>query len=527
MSILSRARAAIGRIFTRASPLTEVNWRGYGGATYSRFGRRVQFTETEQLRSNLGWVRTATHRISSDVSALEVSVEVKSRDGEWKRDDTHPLARLLAKPNDNENGPTVRFALQQHGLLTGRMCLMVTDGTRGEPADLEVIPPPNCVPERTPGTRDMQFRVTLDTGKTVVLRPFDTRPDALGVTLLESKVPHPDPMQSLWRGNGALAGAGWSVELHNEIQAYSTYFFRNNAVPGAVAESPDAYPGKDKADAQRDDFNEKFQGVINAGKVGFLWGGLKLRVLAPEFKSLDYPALNNATRDDILGHFGTPASLFGVKAAGNLGGNASENETKIYQQFTLESHRLRLQAMLNALAARFGDNVRVVIETAVAEDRKALETRWLREYQSGILSRLEYRERLGYHDDKIDGYVLPRNLVFVEKLEALPAPPAQPPTPALPAPQEDAARVWQDRFRAAFAGEYRRVRDTSLERRDVLIRDLDVEWKRLHPDLAPVAARMRAYALENGATLVDAYEALKSGGARELARSAVELEART
>jgi HK97 family phage portal protein len=514
---LARAFRALA-LTRKTAPASLYPQTGYGSWTHvllggNRAGRNLTLNESERLTlGNFGIARAATLRIAEDIAALQARVETRDSQGKWKAVPEHPLQTLIDRPKPWLSGHDLRQTLTQHAVLLGRFALLIQDGTGGLPEELDVLYPHHleALPHEVRFIGAYRYRTLA--GKLTYFNPFDPLQRSIdGLSVLEVRIPDPG---NPYAGNSTVQAAGNSINLSAEIHAFSRYYFANNAVPGLMLESEKSYPGPDAARAMRDEWNEGYQGAINAGKAAFLWEGLSAKVLAPAFKELAFPELARATTDDILTLFGVPASILGATRTGSLAGNAADAERKAYQQFTLDPHRRRLQAALNRLAERYGPGVRVVIESPVEADLIQEEKDRRARYMAGIISRKEYRAEAGLPDDgQPDVYAVPSGIRFVTSISDA-AQPAQPVAQALPSGDERARAA---RYRSLFAAERKRL-DESGAITPELEASFQAAWEREGgTQLAERAATVRSFAL-NKADPITAYEALKSDGARILAR---------
>lgn len=514
MNPFSRAAATVTSALRRkgnAGNLYAPNGTGSWQSVFqvsSRSTGQVRMTEQERLQSNVGVVHAATNRIAEDVSSLKVTVETWRRKGsKWLEDDTHPLNTLLDNPCMAMDGVSLRHVLQQHLCLLGRAALLVVDGTGGEPMELHVLYPQRLDAIPDPVEFVSEYRYLSLSGQQQYFPAFQTRPNPLGVGVLECRVPDPT---NPYAGNSIVQAGSNSITLDSEVRAYGRFYFANNAMPGAVLESKEPYPGVDVAKAQRESWNEAYQGVYNAGKIATLWNGLSLRSTAPAFKELDFPNITKATRQDILMHFGVPGPILGYSDTGALGADVFKGAQLIYQAQTLDPHRKRLERLLNRLASRW-PGVRVVIESPVEDDIAAIEARQLTEAQNGLISREEYRNARQYDKDtQPEVWMLPATSKVLHGLKPEDVAPA--PDPAAepagdPPPDPVTTKALRERaslVRSLWSWEYSRAKSGQTE-------DVEARWLDQCPALAGYAAVMRQRALEAaGGNVAQAYEALKA-----------------
>jgi HK97 family phage portal protein len=512
-------------------PLLGAGWVGYG--QNARRGLNQYLSDWERVTSSFGWVRRAVIQRADDLSALAVTVEVR-KGKDWIEAPEHPLAQLLRQPNPWTPWADLCHVWVQHMDLLGKAAWLVLEDSRGLPLELHTLYPFRLWPEPHPVNYISRWRYNAFSGEVQFYADFGGKPDPSGREVLYARIPDPT---NPYGGDSTVQAAGNSIGLDAEIRSYAKFYFAQNATPGLVMETEQPYPGAEMARAMADDWNQNYQGAVNAGKTARLWGGFRLKSVAPAFRELEYPALAKTTKEDIFAHFGVPLSIVGDNPKGALGGEAADAERLTYQRHALEPARRRLELTLMRLAARYGPDVRVVVESAIDEavEQEQEEMRW--RYANGVISRSEYREWAGEEPDgQPDVYLVPSTAVVVhdfapadsgppqpsDKPELPPGDdPANPETPDLPTPPADLpdaeAKARKNRYRAQFAAEYKRLKARGLERPDAALSSaFDAEWERLEPGLSAPARRLREFALAK-AGRVDGYEALKSEGAAILA----------
>jgi HK97 family phage portal protein len=536
MSFLSRLNPFRARTKTARPnlyPFQGAGWVGFGGNW--RRGVNQFLSDWERVTSSFGWVRRAVVQKADDLSALAVTVEVR-RGKDWIATPDHPLAQLMRQPNPWISWNDFCHIWSQHMDLLGKAAWLVIEDAKGLPLELHALYPFRLCPEPDPIHYINRWRYNALNGQVQYYADFGGKPDPSGLEVLYSRVPDPTNPYS---GDSTVQAAGASIGLDAEIRSYAKFYFAQNATPGLVMETDQPYPGPEVARAMAEDWNQNYQGAVNAGKTARLWGGFRLKSTAPAFKDLEFAALSNASKIDIFAHFGVPLSVVGDNSKGSLGGQAADAERLTYQRHTLEPARRRLELHLNRLAARYGQDVRVVVESAIDEaiEQKQEEMHW--RYMNGIISRSEYREWAGEEPDgQPDVYLIPGTSVVVHSFESeeSPKPKAQPISakiefPALEASKEgdeppvvssptpgpdEPTKARKRRFRAQFASEYQRLKARGLDRPDeILEAQFAAEWEALGLGLAPVASKLRNFALAKS-DRVTAFEALKSDGVKVL-----------
>lgn len=505
-NIFQRAISAV-RGERSSAPLYPQTGTGGGGWSSIFSGTRShgvpRLNEQQRLEQNVGYVAIAAHRVAEDVSHLRVTVEVLKRGGRWVPDPAHPLQRLIDYPTEYLSGAELRYLLVTHRLLLGRMAALVQSGSA--PEELHPLYPHLLELQPHPTEFVSGYRYRAPGGHQQLFMPYRPSGPLHEHSVLETRVMGPaDPYSTM----SPVQASANSIAVDNEVRAYARFYYANNAMPGVVLESDQPHPGADKAGAMKAAWNDTYQGMFNAGKVATLFGGLKLRATAPAFKDLAFPETTRATRNDILAAMGVPAPILGISEPGALGAEVFRAAKEVYQSTTLDSHRRALEGLYNQLARRW-PNTRVVIESPVEDDLEALEQ--VRQWQvgQGIITRGEYRAGAGLEDDGhgelwlVAGTWQPTLETAVET-----TPEPEPTATDTGGVDPEITRARASRYRAAFAAEYRAAK------RNEPLPDL---WADESQDVREAATRLRSAALER-ADLVTAYEALKSEGAKQLAR---------
>jgi len=138
--------------------------------------------------------------------------------------------------------------------------------------------------------------------------------DARGVPFLVDEVAHfapiPDPLAS-WRGMSWVTRLAREVEADRAMTTYKGRFMRNSATPNMVVKhAPQVTPMQARAFA--DKLDEKYAGVLNAGKVMHLGGGADLTIVGQNFTQLDFKAVQGAGETRIAAAAGTPPIIVGL-----------------------------------------------------------------------------------------------------------------------------------------------------------------------------------------------------------------------
>jgi hypothetical protein len=201
-----------------------------------------------------------------------------------------------------------------------------------------------------------------------------------------------------------LLAAAYGIDLNTEIKKWGINFFLNNATPSGVLYSEDSL-NKDGYQRLRDEWNRKYKGSENAGKIAILEGGLKYQQTGSTLKDAKFEDVSREVRDEILAMFGVPASKLGLVEDVNRA-NADANDYT-YQKETILPRLILIEEKINeqllplydtGLICKFDSPVPQDVEYRLREKQTNI--------QSGFSSIDEEREKEG-----LDPYNLPETSV--------------------------------------------------------------------------------------------------------------------
>ena len=208
-----------------------------------------------------------------------------------------------------------------------------------------------------------------------------------------------------------LVAAASNIDSHNLTNRHNVSLLSNGARPsGAVIFKPKDETGStvQLSDTQRAqilaDMETRFSGTNNAGRPMLLEGDFSFQQMGMSPKDMDFSVLKKMSAIDIALCFGVPAQLVGIPDAQTYN-NMPEARLALYEETIIPILR-RIQSDLNEwLTPQFGDDLRLEYDVdsipAMAESRKRVFESVVSGVNSGILTRNEAREKLGY--DPIKG----------------------------------------------------------------------------------------------------------------------------
>lgn len=315
----------------------------------------------------------------------------------------HPFLELLQKVNPYSNKLEL-FTITQINLeLTGNAYWWMPQGNLGIPGMIWNIPAHwvKIIPD------PKEFIAGY-----VVQVPGIGRP----IPFEEKEIVHfkfPSPMD-LFYGISPVYAAMYGIDLNNEIKSWGINFFGNNATPSGILYSEDGM-NPQAYQRLRDEWNRKYRGTKNAGKIAILENGLKYQQIGSSLKDAKFEDVSREIRDEILTMFGVPASKLGLVEDVNRA-NADANDYT-YQKETILPRLTLIEEKLNEQVLPLYDvGLIVKFDSPVPQDNEFR----LREKQmnisSGFSSIDEEREREG-----LEPFGLPETSVPLIPFNLVPA----------------------------------------------------------------------------------------------------------
>jgi HK97 family phage portal protein len=304
-----------------------------------------------------------------------------------KRQDEHPLAALLARPNGRQSGGELLEAVYAYLQTSGNAYLqagLVDGAVKGlfclRPDRMKVVAGADGWP--------MAYDYTAG-GRTSRLRQDEgPLPAVLHLALFHPLDDH--------YGMAPLEAAQTSMDIHNAAGAWNKALLDNAARPsGALVYSMGGQTlTADQFDRLKTELEENFSGAGNAGRPMLLEGGLDWKTIALSPRDMDFIEARHAAARDIALAFGVPPMLLGIPGD-NTYANLAEANRALWRQTLIPLVVRVADDLSNWLSPAFGGAVITPdfdgVE-ALAEDRAAL---WARVGGAEFLSDAEKRAMLG------------------------------------------------------------------------------------------------------------------------------------
>ena len=303
------------------------------------------------------------------------------------RNDAHPVARLMAKPNPEQSGPEwlegVYGALQTAG---NAYVEAVGDETPGElwslrPDRVRIVPGRAGWPEAydyAVGGRSVQIGREADGWMPVMqLKLFHPTDDHYGFSPLEA--------------------AAFAIDVHNSSGAWNKALLDNAARPSGAL----VFSSKDgerltemQFQALKAELGEAHAGAANAGRPLVLEGGLDWKPMSMSPADMDFIAGKHAAAREIALAFGVPPQLLGIPGDATYA-NYREANAAFWRGTVIPLARKTAGALTGWLGGRF-DGIRVEADLdavpALQPERDAL---WARLSAASFLTDEERRRMAG------------------------------------------------------------------------------------------------------------------------------------
>ena len=303
-------------------------------------------------------------------------------------DESHPLARLIARPNPGEAGPAFLENVFSNLTLFGNVYIEAVS-IDGMPHELY-----NLRPDRmaiAPGPRGwpaaFEYRIGADVVRYAV-EPEGRSP------ILHLKNFH--PLDDHY-GFAPICAAQTALDVHNAASAWSKSLLDNSARPSGAL----VYAGADGAlsDEQfgrlKAELDENFSGARNAGRPLLLEGGLDWKPLSLSPKDMDFAQAKHDAAREIALALGVPPLLLGLRGDSTHANFAEAN--RAFWRQTIIPLVQRTQKSFEAWLSHEWPEATIVADLdkldALAGEREA---EWRRVGDADFLTSDEKRAAVGY-----------------------------------------------------------------------------------------------------------------------------------
>lgn len=295
--------------------------------------------------------------IASAVSSVPL-IAFSNEGGELKRlDPSHPLNKLLRRPNPAMGGGTFFKDLISYKLISGNAFLMRYP-LQGEFGILAKKQPPTQLwwvrpdfVEIKPGDQGYPsaYVVTKRQGESLTV-PVDQLTGKSDMLHLKNFNP-----LKLYQGLSKFEPAAYSVDSFSLIMKWNQRLVNRGARPSGAFSMPGELSDSQFARLQ-EQIESQFSGADNAGRPLLLESGLKFEEMQINPKDMDYINSKNSSARDICLAFGVPPQLIGLPDAQTYS-NYAEAKLAFWQSTVIPILSMLTEELTNWLADSFGNEI--------------------------------------------------------------------------------------------------------------------------------------------------------------------------
>lgn len=297
----------------------------------------------------------------------------------------HPIYDLMENPIPSRpdfDGFTIRYLTRVWLELQGDCYWVVVRDRLGQPR--EIYPIPSNWVVQTP-TLSVPFFLVMPQGNTasqsLLIDPSD-------VVWFKT----PNVAQPYARGRGRAEVVGDEIESDEYAAKYGKNFFYNDATPRSIITAPGA--NSDSVAQLKETWNQQFQGVANAQKMGVLGWDAKLLQLSTSPKEMDFTATRTLLRDMVNQNWQMPPEMMGILENSNR--STIDSAFYLYAKNVLSKRLLRFESFINRQLMPMYDNLHAIkFDNIVPEDQQFALTVANAGWEKGTITRGEWRTKVG------------------------------------------------------------------------------------------------------------------------------------
>lgn len=262
------------------------------------------------IESSLGLapVMYAVNKISGHIAQMPIDIYKTNQDGSREAVKNNTYKLINKSPNGIMTPFQFRELMMVHCLMAGNGRAYIERNSNGTPTALIPILPYNCQTMLIDGQK--WHLVTQESG---------TSQDSIPVRLRQGnyyKIPDRDMLHILNTSYNGVWGMH-VIDIARDVfgltqagQEGAAVSVANNAKPGMIIEAPNGmFRNPEDAKAFLDNFNEKHEGVDNAGRAGMLRDGMKATVLPMTSADSQFLQQRNFQREEVALLFGLESIL--------------------------------------------------------------------------------------------------------------------------------------------------------------------------------------------------------------------------
>ena len=251
-------------------------------------------------KNNSEYVYACVRAISDEVATLEVELSRK-RGSELVKVDNHPLLSLLTRPNPDMSFSELCYNTSSNLHLHGNAYWHILSSSNA-PKEIMFLPTSQVTPQIV-SSRITNYK--YNNGKSQVELSTNS--------VLHFKLPNPDdPLL----GQSPLSALENTLASERQASASHLATFRNQGTPSAIIQVGTNLSPTQQRDL-RSDFDQKFTGALNQGKIVILDEEVNYHPISVSPKDLDFLDTRKFNHQTIMSIFRVPESLLGVSSTVN------------------------------------------------------------------------------------------------------------------------------------------------------------------------------------------------------------------
>jgi phage portal protein BeeE len=387
---------AINRICTKLSQmLPMVSLPTRGARVTQRF---LSFEQRQHLKANYSGVLQS---VADDLTPLP---------------DTHPLVKLLAKPNARDWWGVLVWETHLYWQLTGRFYWWLVPNGLGLPVEIHCVPTDMVLPEFD--NQGTQIGWKLQRPGTVAPLPVPLN------EIVEGKFP--SPLGKLEAQSPSQAGDLW-IDNAASLEESRGFSMRNSVRPSVLLSLDATHKGvsEEVLDRLKEKFSRKVLGISRSGEPLVSPPGVTVTPWGTTPKEMDFPESSDQLRDAILALRGVPKALAGMSH--DLNKASIEGAEVVFCDYTINPLAALFGGFISAyVASRFDPRIVVWFDDVKPRDATQEREEWKLDFGMGAASPDERRSYRGQEPWGVKGVsdvgYLPSSIVPVDDIEDDPIP---------------------------------------------------------------------------------------------------------
>jgi phage portal protein BeeE len=387
---------AINRICTKLAQMMPMVSLPTRGMRVSQ--RHLSFKQREHLETNYSGTLQS---VADDLTPLP---------------DTHPLVKLLAKPNGRDWWGVLVWETHLYWQLTGRFYWWLVPNGLGLPVEIHCVPTDMVLPQFDNQGTQTGWKLQ---------RPGTVAP--LNVPLneiVEGKFP--SPLGKLEAQSPSQAGDLW-IDNSEALEESRGFSMRNSVRPSVLLSFDEKHEkvSEDVLDRLKEKFSRKILGISRSGEPLIAPPGIKVTPWGTTPKEMDFPESSDQLRDGILSLRGVPKALAGMN--GDLNKASIEGAEVVFCDYTVNPLAALFAGFITSnVAGRFDPRIIVWFDDVKPRDASQEREEWKLDFGMGAASPDERRSYRGQKPWGVKGVsdvgYLPSSIVPVDDIEDDPIP---------------------------------------------------------------------------------------------------------